>query len=58
MAVNGHPYQSCRDQGCERPYCQIWREAWREGWQEGHRDGYREGYGEGFAAGAASAERT
>jgi hypothetical protein len=43
-----HPYQSCRDAECERPYCLIWREARTEG--------YRDGFADGFAAGAATAE--
>jgi hypothetical protein len=42
-----HPYQSCRDDRCELPYCRIWREARAEGFEDG--------YSEGFAAGAGSA---
>ena len=46
MSVPEHRYESCRDKGCERPYCRIWREAWA--------DGYEAGYGEGFPEGRAS----
>ncbi len=49
MAMNQHPYQSCRDRDCGRPYCLIWREARQEGYDDGYRDGY--------ADGAASAAR-
>jgi hypothetical protein len=31
-----HPYRFCRVADCERPYCQIWREAWRTAWIEGY----------------------
>jgi hypothetical protein len=47
LPVKDHRYQSCRDRGCERPYCVIWREAWAEGYAEGEQAG--------FAAGLAAA---
>ena len=34
-----HPYQSCRDADCERPYCQIWKQAFAEGYEYGFADG-------------------
>jgi hypothetical protein len=49
MNPPNHPYQSCRDSRCERPYCQIWREAWAEA--------YELGWSDGFDAGARSAAR-
>ncbi len=51
-----HPYQSCRDQACELPYCRIWRTAWAEGYQHGLSDGFEAGYDAGYEAGAASAK--
>ncbi len=51
---SSHRYESCRDGDCERPYCQIWREARAEGYQEGYADGNSAGYAAGFAAGQAA----
>lgn len=54
--TRAHRYQSCRDAGCERPYCQIWREAWDEGYREGYADGHATGYAAGFDAGYAAGQ--
>jgi hypothetical protein len=43
MSTPNHPHQSCRDRDCERPYCQIWREARAEGYEHGREDGFDEG---------------
>ncbi|MGH3400616.1 MAG: hypothetical protein ACRDPO_38635 [Streptosporangiaceae bacterium] len=45
-----HRYESCRDRGCQLPYCRIWREARAEGYRDGHADGYDEGFTDGQAA--------
>jgi flagellar biosynthesis/type III secretory pathway protein FliH len=53
MEVSEHRYQSCRDRDCERPYCQIWREARAEGYEHGFEDGYEAGFEAGSRAAAA-----
>jgi hypothetical protein len=65
--VRTHRYQTCRDEGCERFACRVWKEEYREGYGAGHAAGYAQGhaagyseghsdgYSEGYAAGAASA---
>ena len=58
MSPANHPYQSCRDRECERPYCAIWREARAEGYEHGFEDGYQAGYDDGLDAGARAAERS
>lgn len=49
MTARQHPYQSCRDRDCERPYCLIWREAWSQA-QEVIEQSWRDGFAEGLAA--------
>jgi len=44
-----HGYRSCREDDCQRPAC----EAWREGVAEGREAGFEDG----FEAGAAAASR-
>ena len=52
-----HRYQACRDEGCELPYCRIYKEGLQDGYAAGaggayaagHADGYAEGYAEGQA---------
>jgi hypothetical protein len=34
-----HPYQACRDQGCERYACRIYKEAYADGYEDGFADG-------------------
>jgi hypothetical protein len=58
MSSQDHPYRSCRDRDCERPYCLIWREARAEGYEHGLEDGYQAGYDDGLDAGARAAERS
>ena len=54
MIGREHRYESCRDAGCERPYCVIWREARAEGYDEGYADGQSAGFAAGMAAAQAS----
>jgi len=46
-----HRYQACRDRGCERYACRVWKEAFREGYDDGHDDGYRAGHEDGYREG-------
>jgi hypothetical protein len=55
LAQQQHRHESCRDRGCERPYCRIWREARAEGYREGYPEGFADGNASGFAAGQAAA---
>ena len=63
-----HRYQACRDEGCQRFACRVWKEGYRagygaghaagraeglaEGYVNGHSDGYTEGYADGATAAA------
>jgi hypothetical protein len=57
-----HDYRRCRDEGCERYACRIWREAYQDGYEDGsaagyaagHAAGYAEGHTDGYTEGAAS----
>ena len=49
MSGQQHRHESCRDRGCERPYCVIWREGKREGYEDGRADFYQPRYDEGYA---------
>jgi membrane protein involved in colicin uptake len=45
---NRHEYAGCRDEGCGRSACRIYREGAMTGRAEGHAEGYAEGYAEGM----------
>lgn len=49
------PYERCRDHGCERPYCRIWREGKREGYEDARIDFYQPRYDQGHSDGYAEA---
>jgi flagellar biosynthesis/type III secretory pathway protein FliH len=49
-----HRYQLCRDEGCERYLCRIYKEGRRDGYDDGYRQGYTDGYAQGFPEGLAS----
>jgi hypothetical protein len=59
-----HVYQACRDEGCERFACRVYKEGFghgraaghAEGRAQGHAEGYSEGCGDGYSSGAASCE--
>jgi hypothetical protein len=44
--TSGHDYRTCRDDDCQRPAC----EAYREGYADGQEAGYAAGYSAGQAA--------
>jgi hypothetical protein len=50
MKANGHPYQVCRDTGCERVYCRIYKEGQRDGYEDGFGAGYDAGFTDGIAS--------
>lgn len=43
---NRHEYAVCRDEGCGRSACRIYREGAETGRAQGHAEGYAEGYAE------------
>ena len=45
---NRHEYAGCRDDGCARSPCRIYREGEQAGRAEGQAEGYAEGYAEGM----------
>jgi hypothetical protein len=49
-----HRYQACRDTGCDRFACRVYREGLDAGWDAG----YSAGYASGYSAGAATAGGT
>jgi flagellar biosynthesis/type III secretory pathway protein FliH len=57
-----HRYQTCRDEGCQRYACRVYREGCADGYRrgydlghaKGHAEGYSAGHADGYAAGAAS----
>jgi len=63
--VNGeqHRYQACRDEGCQRFACRVFKEGYQAGYGAGHAAGmaegeaigYAEGHTAGYAEGAAAA---
>ena len=56
-ASDEHRYQTCRDEGCERFLCRVYKEGQRDGYERGylrgHAHGYAKGYDEGYRAGYA-----
>jgi hypothetical protein len=46
-----HRYQLCRDPGCPRSWCRIYREGYENGDYDGHRRGYAEGHVDGYSEG-------
>jgi hypothetical protein len=55
----GHSYQDCPDEDCQRYACRIYREGFADGYGAGHAggvaEGRAEGYAEGYSDGAADA---
>jgi len=53
-----HRYQLCRDDGCDRFPCRVFKDGYRDGYedgrQRGYAEGYRDGYEDGFSEGLAS----
>jgi hypothetical protein len=56
-ASDGHRYQLCRDEFCERFPCRVFKEGYRDGWQYGYQRGHAEGYAEGFRDGIDACPR-
>lgn len=49
---DSHPKpERCRDRGCERYGCLLYRRGHEDGYAEGHDDGWREGYRAGYRDG-------
>lgn len=53
--TDGHRYQLCRDEFCQRFACRVYREGYADGHGAGAAAGYAAGYGDGYAQGAAEA---
>ena len=47
---DGHRYQACTDEHCDRFPCRVYKEGYRNGWQDGHVAGYAAGFPDGIAA--------
>jgi flagellar biosynthesis/type III secretory pathway protein FliH len=56
-----HRHETCRDEGCQRFACRVYREGHRhgrdEGKAEGHAEGHAAGYAAGYSAGYAAGSR-
>lgn len=46
-----HLAEQCKDDGCPRLPCRMFRAGYRKGWDDGYNQGYFEGEAAGFAAG-------
>ncbi len=46
-----HLAEQCKDDGCMRLPCRMFRAGYRKGWDDGYQQGYFEGEAAGFAAG-------
>lgn len=49
-----HDYRVCRDAGCQRFACRVYKEGFRDGFQAGRVVGEADGYAAGFADGIAA----
>jgi hypothetical protein len=50
-----HRYLACRDEGCQRFACRVYKEGYQHGYGAGHATGYAQGHAAGFAEGHAKA---
>jgi hypothetical protein len=46
-----HLAEQCRDEGCPRLPCRMWKDGYRKGYDKGWEEGYAAGYGAGYSAG-------
>jgi hypothetical protein len=46
-----HMAEHCKDAGCLRLPCRMFKAGYRKGYEEGYEDGYAAGYGAGYSAG-------
>lgn len=48
---NDHLAEQCKNEGCPRLPCRMFKAGYREGYRRGWDDGWAAGYGVGYSAG-------